>query len=322
MRQGWWLWAGLAVTGLAAAEPNAAPSAVEWLQRVSNAARQLNYVGTVVYQHGNRVETSRLFHLGDHPHGEQERLISLEGPLREVVRNNENVTCYFPELRVVRIEQRSTRSAFPALLPKQVATLSENYNFRRGELARVAGIEARAYFFEPKDGLRYGHQFWADDSSGLLLKASMVNDKSEVIEQFMFTDLRIGGKVERASVRPSIGRLPPDWKVLRVTPAEGVVQETGWQVAYLPPGFAKTVEVFRSITGKSGPVAHLVFSDGLVAVSVFVEPFLGQAHAQGLIQTGAINVFALQQGEHLITVLGETPAETVQRIARSVARRQ
>lgn len=322
MQRVWWLWVGFVLPGLAGADQGTAPAAAEWLQKIAKAARQLNYVGTVVYQHGNRVETSRLFHLNDQFHGEQERLVSLEGPAREVVRNDEQVTCYYPELRVVRVETRGTRNAFPGLLPKQVAALSENYNFRKGELARVAGIEARGYFFEPKDGLRYGHRFWADDSSGLLLKASMVNDKGEVIEQIMFTDLRVGGKVERASVRPSIGRLPPDWKVLRVSQTEGPIEDTGWQVASLPPGFAKIVEVFRSITGKPAPVAHLVFSDGLVAVSVFVEPSKGQVHAQGLVQSGAINVFALQQGEHLITVLGETPAETVQRIAGSVSRRQ
>jgi sigma-E factor negative regulatory protein RseB len=321
MRRVWWFWTGLVVSGLAVAEQGAAPGAAEWLQTVANAARQLNYVGTVVYQHGNRVETSRLFHLND-LQGEQERLISLEGPMREIVRSNDQVTCFYPELRVVRIEQRSARNAFPALLPQQMATLSQNYNFRQGELARVAGVEARAYVFEPKDGLRYGHQFWTDNASGLLLKARMVNDKNEVIEQFMFTDLRVGGKIERSSVRPSIGRLPPDWKVLKVSPAAGVLQDTGWQVAYLPPGFTKIVEMFRTITGKPDPVAHLVFSDGLVAVSVFVETHKGQAHGQGLVRTGAINVYALQIDDHLITVLGETPGETVQRIAGSITRRR
>ncbi len=320
MRRVWWLWAGLAWTSLTQAAEVAAVDAAAWLQGVSMAARQLNYVGTVVYQHGNKVETSRLFHLHD-ALGEQERLINLEGPMREVVRTNDHVTCYYPESRVARIEKRSGRIAFPALLPQQIATLSENYHFRVGESARVAGIEARAYVFEPKDGLRYGHKFWADDGSGLLLKARMVDEKEEVIEQFMFTDVRIGGKVERSSVRPSISRLPPDWKVLRVSPPEAVLQDTGWQAGYLPPGFTKIVEMFRSISGKSVPVAHLVFSDGLVAVSVFIEPVVGDMHAQGLIRSGAVNVYAIKQGEHLITVLGEAPGRTVERIATSISRR-
>ncbi len=318
-RQLWWFWAGLAFCGGAQAETSAL-DAGSWLNRASTAARQLNYVGTLVYQHGNKVETSRLFHLNDNQ-GEHERLINLEGPKREVVRTNDQVTCYYPELRVARIEQRTSRIAFPALLPQQIATLSENYHFRIGETARVAGLEARAYLFEPKDGLRYGHQFWADEATGLLLKARMVDAKDQVIEQFMFTDLRVGGRVERASVRPSIGRLPPDWKVLRMSPAEAILQDTGWQAAYLPAGFTKTVEMFRSITGKPDPVAHLVYSDGLVAVSVFVEPFKGEAHGQGLVRTGAVNVYVLERDGHLITVLGETPPLTVERIASSVSRR-
>ena len=109
--------------------------------------------------------------------------------------------------------------------------------------------------------------------------------------------------------------------MLRVSPAEGILQDTGWQAAYLPPGFTKIVEMFRSITGKPAPIAHLVFSDGLVAVSVFIEPIQGDALAQGLIRTGAVNVYALKRDDHLITVLGEAPALTVERIASSVTRR-
>jgi len=320
MRRVWWFWAGVTLCGLAQAEQANVIDAGAWLGKVSAAARQLNYAGTMVYQHGSKVETSRIFHLND-AQGEQERLINLDGPMREVVRINDHITCYYPELRVARVEQRTARIAFPALLPQQIATLSENYHFRTGETARVAGMEARAYVFEPKDGLRYGHQFWADDATGLLLKARMVDAKDEVIEQFMFTDLRIGGKVERASVRPSIARLPPDWKVLRVSPAEAILQDTGWQAGYLPPGFTKIVEMLRTIPGKPARVAHLVFTDGLVAVSVFIEPFSGEAHAQGLVRSGAVNVYALKQGDHLITVLGEVPGLTVERVAASVTRK-
>jgi sigma-E factor negative regulatory protein RseB len=315
-----WLWAGVAASGLALAENGAAPDATAWLQRASAAARQLNYVGTVVYQHGNQVETSRLIHLHDAA-GEHERLTSLDGPMREIVRTNEQVTCYLPESRLARIEYRTARAAFPAFLPQQVSTLAANYNFRKAETARVAGIEAQAYVFEPKDGLRYGHKFWADDASGLLLKARMLNERSEVIEQFMFSDVKVGGRIDRSAVRPSIGTLPPDWKVQKAVEGPDAQQDTGWQVSYVPPGFAKIVEMFRNITGKSAPVAHIVFSDGLVAVSVFVEATAGAPPPVGATQQGAINVYSRLIDANLVTVLGETPGETVQRIANSVSRR-
>src|SRR5262249_42521678 len=93
-----------------------------WLQRAADAARSLNYAGTLVYQHSGRVETSRVLHLAD-ASGEHEKLVNLDGPPREVVRNNEQIRCYYPDAKIIRLEQRNSRNAFPSLLPQQQATL-------------------------------------------------------------------------------------------------------------------------------------------------------------------------------------------------------
>jgi len=100
-----------------------------------------------------------------------------------------------------------------------------------------------------------------------------------------------------------------------------VQQDTGWTVKKLPPGFAKVVEGYRTLRGKVGPVAHLVYSDGLVAVSVFVEPMPQVPQTIGLSTQGGINVYSRQLDDHLVTVLGETPGTTVRQIAYSVAHR-
>ena len=126
--------------------------------------------------------------------------------------------------------------------------------------------------FEPKDGMRYGHKLWADTNSGLLLKAQLLNEHNVPIEQFVFTDIEIGVKIERDTMRPTYRPPPPDWETRLSLPGDVVQQDTGWMVKDLPPGFSKIVEGYRTLRGKVGPVAHLVYSDGLVAVSVFVEP--------------------------------------------------
>jgi sigma-E factor negative regulatory protein RseB len=118
--------------------------------------------------------------------------------------------------------------------------------------------------FVPKDGLRFGHKFWADAASGLLLKARILNDRNGVVEQFAFTDLTIGAKIDRSMVRPTWPAAPPDWQVRQSGPGEVELKETGWIATRLPPGFAKIVEGFRTMRGRREPVAHLVYSDGLV----------------------------------------------------------
>ncbi len=297
-----------------------AQDAATWLSRASSAARQLNYSGTIVFQHGGRVETSRLVHLND-AGGEFEKLNNLDGPAREIIRNQGEVRCYYPDAKVVRIEPRTFRNAFPSLSPQQQRSLLDFYDFRKAETARVAGIEAQAYVFEPRDGLRYGHKFWADPATGLLLKARILNELADVVEQFAFTDLVIGGRIERAAVKPTWPAVPPDWQVREIGPGDIELKDTGWTVGKLPPGFSKIVEGFRTLRGKRYPVAHLVFSDGLVAISIFVEPTGGAPHPLGLVQQGGTNIYMRQLDDHLVTVLGEAPVLAIRQIANTVAHR-
>jgi len=315
-----WLRAALlAVALLAVASAARAEEAAAWLARAATAAQQQNYMGTIVYQHGGHVETSRLVHLFENG-SEFEKLVNLEGPAREVIRSNGEVRCYYPDARFVRVESRTFRNAFPSLSTQQQAALADHYHFRMAERGRVAGIETQAWVFEPKDGLRYGHKFWADPVSGLLVKARIFDEKHEVIEQFAFTEISIGVRIDREMVKPTWPVVPPGWQVRQSGPGEGVAKETGWTVSRPPPGFLKVVDGFRRLHGKQ-EVAHLVYSDGLVAVSVFIEPVGRAPHPGGMSRQGGINIVIRQQDDNLVTVLGEVPAATVRQIAHSVARR-
>ena len=158
-----------------------ATDAIDWLHRAASAAQRLNYTGTILYQHGTRIETSRIIHYVD-PTGEYEKLLNLDGPAREVVRNNEQITCYMPDSKLVRIESRASRTSFPSLLPNQIATLAQNYIMRQSAPARVAGREVQSFIMEPRDGMRYGHVFWTDSSTGLLLKTRMFDESNRVVD--------------------------------------------------------------------------------------------------------------------------------------------
>jgi len=298
-----------------------AQDASAWLANAAKAARELTYAGTIVYQHGPRVETSRLTHLYEDG-AEFEKLVNLDGPAREVIRSQGEVRCYYPDAKIVRVEPRTFRNVFPSLSAQQQQALAQFYEFRVAEPARVAGLEAQAIAFEPRDGLRYGHKFWVHRDTGLLLKARLINEKGEVVEQFAFTDIAIGARVERDQVKPSWPGTPPDWQLREGSAGHAVAQDTGWAVMRLPPGFVKITEGFRTLRGKRDPVAHLVFSDGLVAVSVFVESIAATpGQALGTMRQGGLNVFSMKVDDHFVTVLGEAPAATVRQIALSVARR-
>ena len=149
----------------------------------------------------------------------------------------------------------------------------------------------------------------------------MVNERGDGVEQFAFSDLTLNAPIDKSMVEPSWPTVPSDWKVLERASGDVVPQDTGWVVNHVPPGFAKIMEGFRRLRGRAERVAHLVFSDGLVSVSVFVEPLVAASAPAGFMQQGGLNVYSIRQDDHLITVMGETPGATVRQIANSVTHR-
>ncbi|MGH8750293.1 MAG: MucB/RseB C-terminal domain-containing protein [Burkholderiales bacterium] len=289
-----------------------------WMQKIAAAARQLNYSGTFIYQYGNRVETSRIVHAVD-ASGEQEKLEFLDGWPREIIRSNDEVRCYLPESKTVKVEKRALRKSFPALLPEQLSNLSESYIIKKAGQERIAGYDCQALVLEPRDGLRYGHKFWADMNSGLLLKASTLDENSQVVEQFAFTQITIGAPISKEMLKPGFPAKTPEWHYDRAGQAEPSSVSTGWAVRNPLAGFRKIMETTRVINGKPAPISHLVYSDGMVAVSVFIEP-LGPKNkpVNGLSKRGALNVYTKPVADYQITVLGEAPPITVMEMGNSV----
>jgi sigma-E factor negative regulatory protein RseB len=306
------LWAGAAL-----AETVEQGEALAWLQKIANAARELNYRGTFVYQHGDQTETSRITHFVDRS-GEYEKLETLDGPRREIIRNSGEILTFYADTRVVKRERRTARKLFPALLPDQLAALTEYYQLRKGGQERIAGYDSQQLILQPRDEYRYGHKLWAEVSTGLLLKARMLNEKQEVVEQFHFTEVTINAQITREAVKPTFPVPAPDPR--RNGSADTAAPaDTGWTVRSHPAGFKKIMELWRLKQSGGGQVAHLVFSDGLAAVSVFIEP-LPQARRvpEGLSHQGAVNIYTRPLSDQLVTVLGETPPITVMQIANSV----
>lgn len=315
-----WLALGLLLVSWGAgAEPPG--DALTWLGRIAAAGQRLNYSGTFTYQSGNRSETSRIAHLRD-GNGELERLETLDGSPREVIRNNGEVRCVLPAQKTVIIDQAGSRRAFPSRLAEAWMNLSESYRIRRGEVSRVAGLEAQQIILEPKDDLRYGYLLWADVASGLLIKSRMVNERGESIEQFAFNEVRIGGEVDRAQLQSRFaGDQGAGWQVVNARGNDLRQEDTGWVVKAAVPGFYQTSAVRRQLGAASGEAVQLVFSDGLAAVSVFIEPLAGAAEGKatpGPFQSGPINLYKRVIGGHLVTALGEVPPRTVQRLAEAV----
>jgi sigma-E factor negative regulatory protein RseB len=296
-----------AAAKLAAADPLA------WIDRISEASRQLNYVGTFSYQTSWRTETSRIVHR--YAEGvESERLEVLDGSPREVIRQGKELRCVLPAQRAVIIGQAGNRASFPGRLPQNHSELTGNYHIRLDGAERVAGHEAQKVILEPRDELRFGHVLWAELQSGLLLKAQVFNAKGEVIEQFAFSDVRIGGEIADELLEPRV-KVDANWRTIDVVGDGGVQIGSQWALKEPLPGFVLTMMRRH----RSGGALQMVFSDGLAAISIFIEPAEAGVAARGAYPGGgAVNVFERIAGGHRITVLGEVPGPLVQRAAEAL----
>lgn len=287
---------------------------LEWLGRIASAGQRLNYTGTFIYQSGRDFETSRITHKVD-ANGEHERLEVLDGSPREVIRSNNQVQCVLPDQKLVIVDQGSARRAFPARLPASYAGVAENYRITLGGSGRVAGLDVQQILLEPKDELRFGHVLWADVETGLLLKARMVDDQGEVIEQFTFTDVRIGGEIEMEALRPRFIK-NDQWKVVSARGDEVRPEDKGWVLEAPVVGYELKSVVRRPLGQGRKEVLHIVYSDGLAAISVFIEPADADSghHGIGATATGPISMYKRVVSDHLITVLGEVPMAAVRQI--------
>ena len=227
--------------------------------------------------------------------------------------------CYLPDSMTVKVDKQPGQQAFPAVLPRQFKELTENYSISRGEVERVGGYTCQIIVLQPKDRMRYGHRLWADMNTGMLLKAKTINERNEVVEQFAFTQLQIGGNISRDRVRSSFSRESRGWRVEDSAATNANLAEAGWSIRAKPSGFRTVAELVRTLGGISG-VGHIVLSDGLAAVSVFIEPAAGKQPVPqaGLVRQGAINVYMRPLGGYWVTVIGEAPAESVKYIANAV----
>lgn len=292
----------------------------DWLKTMVFAAHQTDYSGVFVYQSGGRVEMSRITHITDE-NGEHERLEGLGGARRELIRNNDQVWLY-SDGHKSRVEKRQIRRAFPALLPEQISTLKENYSVRREEEGEVAGYHVHTVVFQPRDNLRYTRKMWAHYDSGLLLKAAVMDDHGYIIEQYAFMQLNIDGNIDRKWItqdKPSAAEQPQQLQPLPMSGAEYLAESNGWQVDAMPAGFKKILEMRRHFRENKEPVIHMVYSDGLAGISVFIEKTNGLTHLHsGLAGQGAVHVYNRIVGDSLVTVVGEVPARTVIQVADSV----
>ncbi len=317
-----WIVLALAVASAA----SAAEEPQKWLERMNQALSTLNYDGVFSHWQEGQVETMRIIHRVQNG-VVTERLMSLDGSGRELIRTGSTLVSYLPDERKVLVVQEPTPSLLLGSLPKFDASSSEFYAIRAAMRARrLIGKKTRLIVVTPKDEFRYGYRLWIDETTGMPLKTQLCDQRGHVIEQVVFASIATPDRIPDSDFKPDIATTGFTWvrQIPMPSPAMTAAASSvsSWGALRLPPGFHISVRMIQIMPGTTGVVEHLVYTDGIASVSVFVESHMHADHKlSGSEQVGPTATFATMVDGHPVTAVGEVPPETVKFIANSVHER-
>jgi len=309
------------------AKDDSTASAADWLQRMNTAFSELDYDGVFSFISGSDITSLRIIHM--YENGVQsERLVHLDGAPREIVREGNKVLCILrPEDELIALSSSIPSGPFAQAFVRNFDDVGRNYHLEMGGEDRMAGRATVRMVVKPKDEHRYGYRLWLDKETGLLLRSDLVDeitDKS--LEVFQFSHLVTGAGVQRTALKSEQpnGAVIDHFEVAdesSTKPGSGVDE---WHATWLPQGFEMAAIDIRRVAANTEEMNTLMYTDGLAAISVFIEEThddeeMGKMVARHGATVSVTEVVKGPKGsEHVITVVGEIPQQTASSIAASV----
>lgn len=287
------------------------------------AVQQLNYEGTFVHLHNQHMESLKIVHTVENG-VKKERLVSLNGARREVVRSKGEVICIQPDIKSVLVGKRYGHEGIANILPYNPDEISAYYDFKIVGQERIADKNSKIILVVPKDENRYGHRVSLDMESALPLRSDLLDNSGKPISQIMFTSMKIGPTVKDNSLELVTHDELQEYTWKRQNPAQnmaGTKNVSKWVFGFVPDGFKLSVHESRE-GANSNLIEHFVFTDGFATMSVYIEKAVAEKMFEGESQMGAIHAYGTQSNGFQITAVGEVPAQTVKSFALSAKYKQ
>lgn len=299
------------------ADDNSGLNGQEWLDKVNEAMKTLNFHGTVVFMKNGQIDTMKYQHTFQNGI-EYERLSSLNSPLREVTRNSSEIKCLYKETQQKIETQHPVDRSFIVNLPIKPERLTNQYLYALAGDEMVAMRPAKILAVLPKDNLRYARKLWIDTETLLPLKVEVYGSDGKALEQVIFADFNVdesGTGAETMLQQTEVAKSQRQ----HASQVEAF-ENSRFEIKNWPPGFEKVFFIRNTMQQSKKTVDHLVISDGFSSVSVYFED-KGDESIEGLRSLGPVNSFSRVIGDVQITALGEVPVQTVEWVANSVSLR-
>lgn len=260
----------------------------EMLQRMSDVGQSQNYQGTFILRKSDKLSTLYVAH-GIDEQGVWESMESLNGELKKVLRHNNRIVSVYPDRQLVTVRQTNKQQPLHLRLPENINQLEFYYSMTRLDDDRIANHPTLVVNLLPRDQYRYGYRYWIDKNTGMLLRCDLFSENNEVIEQMMFTSLeyitgasshdfnlqqfeRFNQQILDEPSTDQVSDTTTDWEIKQLPNGFMLTQNTMRYTRSPAEGAPKGTESANSVSAADVPdLQHLVYSDGLASVSVFIE---------------------------------------------------
>ncbi len=306
---------GFFAAGAAFADESRTPQ--DWIDRMGDAVQVTNYAGTVVRVRGGKVDTFKVVHtIRDGV--VREKVVIQDGNGLEIIRNGNEVHCILPDHKSVLVEEWNNQSTLFSTLPSSDIRFGNEYDVLVKDFERVAGRRSAHLAILPHDHYRYGYRIWLDTETGFPLQTQLIGDDNDPLEHVKFAEISIQPDIGTSALDSSYST--ENWKWYtepRLTMKREV--ESDWVADEVPPGFRIVSTQQKILPDGDDPLTHIVYSDGLVTVSVFIAPVSDEKKPRRS-SVGASNSYSTVIDDYRVTAVGQVPQVTVEQIARSMRR--
>lgn len=285
-----------------------------WLNALSQSLKERNFSTSFVVIKNNRAEPYHWFHGISEAGDELEILSLLNGPRQDVLRKNNIVSYIESELPPYSVDTSQISGPIPSIFSGDVMSLTQNYDFVSVGKSRVLGRPAQIIRIVSKDQHRFGHRLWLDEETGMLVKMALFTRQGALLEQVQFTHLEFSSSLPEPLLQLQSSEFSTEIQTQKHIPDS----DLRWNVNWLPDGFERIKSNRHRISLTEQPVEFMLFSDGLVEISVYINKSNAKQRDVDFVRVGATGIFNQVINGLEVSIVGKIPAPTAKAIADSI----
>lgn len=294
-------------------------TALQYLQRMQKAYKELNYELIYLNNLNNKIEPKQLIHGVVDGH-EIAYFRYLNGAMRESLQYLQKISYFEQGTQSYTLHSKHNRSVFASIANFDYLKGKDSYEYIILGKGRIAGKQAIAIRMVSKDEYRYSYVVWLDVSSNLPLRLDTLNNANIILDQVMVVSLLISENINPWLENLSQQKLPQ----LLELPENAQELSSKWNVNWLPTGFdIVKSDQHKLIMHENEPVSYIMLSDGIVSVSIYIS--IKQIHLQDkeqMIKRGSTILYTYQHDDYEVNIVGEIPVVTAKRLVDSITKVQ